>query len=68
VATVHQPIALFDRIELLEPVDAAPVGARGSVIYFLDDGAVAEVEITTPVLGDLDRIVYVSPSKLRRVD
>jgi hypothetical protein len=66
MAIVRQ-IELFDNVELIEPVDAAPAGARGGPIHFLRDGDVAEVEIMEPDLGDLDRIVYVPLAKLRRV-
>jgi len=42
-------IAAFDRVELIEPVDDAPAGARGGVLE-LGDGDTAMVEITTPGL------------------
>lgn len=67
MATTHE-IALYDTVELLEPIDAAPAGARGPVIHFLDDGSVAEIELTEPDLDGLDRIVYAPLSKLRRID
>lgn len=67
MATAHN-IALNDWVELLEPLDAAPVGARGGVVDLLRDDVVM-VEIMEPNLGDgLDRIVVAPLSKLRRVD
>lgn len=63
-------IALYDTVELLEPIDAAPAGARGGVLEFLgENGDIAEIEIMEPSLEDaLDRIVYAPLSKLRRID
>jgi hypothetical protein len=66
MATTRQ-IELYDTVELLEPIDAAPAGAHGGVIHFLQDGEVAEIEIMDPELEDLDRIVYAPLNKLRRV-
>jgi hypothetical protein len=61
-------IELYDIVELLEPIDAAPAGARGGVLEFLRDGTVAEVEITQPSFEDvLERIVYAPLDKLRLV-
>jgi hypothetical protein len=60
-------IALFDTVELLENVDAAPAGAQGGVLEFHDDGDVALVEIMKPDLGGLDRIVFAPLSKLRLI-
>jgi hypothetical protein len=61
-------IELLDIVELLEPVDAAPAGARGGVLEFLGDhGEIAEIEIMEPSLDGLDRIVYAPLSKLRVV-
>lgn len=65
---VTQKIALYDEVELLEPVDAAPAGARGPVIHFLNDGEVAEIELTEPHLEGLDGIIYAPLAKLRRID
>ncbi|MGH3442895.1 MAG: hypothetical protein ACRDUY_12815 [Nitriliruptorales bacterium] len=59
-------ITAFDRVELLEPVDEAPVGARGAVLE-LRDGEAAMVEITDPALDPASRIVFVPLGKLRRV-
>jgi hypothetical protein len=66
MATVHQ-IAQYDTVELIEPIDAAPAGARGGVLEFLEGGSIAEIEIMQPDLDALDRIVYAPLSKLRRV-
>jgi hypothetical protein len=67
MATAHD-IALNDWVEVLEPLDAAPVGARGGVVDLLRDDVVM-VEIVEPDLGDgLDRIVVAPLSKLRRID
>jgi hypothetical protein len=66
VAVVRE-IAAFDRVELLEPVDDAPAGARGGVLE-LRDGDTAMVEITTPALDPAARIVFVPIAKLRRMD
>jgi hypothetical protein len=63
---VVREIAAFDRVELLEPVDDAPAGARGGVLELLE-GKVAMVEITTPELDPAVRIVFVPVVKLRRV-
>jgi hypothetical protein len=68
MATTHQLIALFDRIELRESFGAAPAGAQGAVIGFIKDGTVVEVEIMKPDLDILDRIVDALPSQLRRTD
>jgi hypothetical protein len=52
-------------VELTEAVDAAPAGSRGGIADLLDDGNVI-VEVTTlPPEPILDRIVIVSPAKLR---
>ena len=60
-------ITAFDRVELLEPADEAPAGARGGVLE-LRDGKTAMVEITTPKLDPAVRIVFVPLAKLRRLD
>jgi predicted nucleic acid-binding protein len=62
-----QPIGEHDLVELTEPVDDAPAGARGGVLE-LRPGGMAMVEITEPVLGAAARIVFVPLSKLRGVD
>lgn len=67
MGTSHE-IALYDSVELLEPIDAAPAGARGGVVERLRDDIVM-VEIMEPDLRDgLDRIVVAPLSKLRRID
>lgn len=54
-----------DVVELTEPVDPAPAGARGGVTDLLDNGTVI-VEITTlPLEPILDRIIFVDPGTLR---
>jgi len=63
---VVREITAFDRVELLEPVDEAPAGARGGVLE-LREGNIAMVEITTPELDPATRIVFVPIGKLRRV-
>jgi len=63
---VVREIAAFDPVELLEPVDEAPVGACGGVLE-LRDGDTAMVEITTPDLDPAARIVFVPLAKLRRI-
>ncbi|MGH2712296.1 MAG: hypothetical protein ACREX8_06430 [Gammaproteobacteria bacterium] len=63
---VVREIAAFDRVELTEPVDDAPAGARGGVLE-LRGGDTAMVEITTPELDPAARIVFVPIAKLRRV-
>lgn len=67
MTTAHE-IALLDWVELLEPMDAAPAGARGGVLEFLNDDTVM-LEIMEPDLEEmLDRIVVAPVSKLRRID
>jgi len=61
-------LAIGDVIELTEPVDPAPAGARGGVTDLLDNGTVI-VEVTTlPLEPILDRIVFVRPEALRIVE
>jgi hypothetical protein len=58
-------LAIGDVVELIEPADPAPVGARGGITDLLDDGNVI-VEITTlPLEPIVDRIAIVSPATLR---
>jgi hypothetical protein len=60
-------IALFDLVELTEPVETAPAGSRGGVVEMLGDDK-AMVEVTTmPLDPVLNRIVVVPLSQLRRV-
>ncbi len=63
---VVREITAFDRVELIEPVDDAPAGARGGVLE-LHDGDTAMVEVTKPELETAARIVFVPLAKLRRV-
>lgn len=63
---VVREIAAFDRVELIEPVDDVPAGARGGVLE-VREGATAMVEITKPELDPAARIVFVPLVKLRRV-
>lgn len=65
--TTTPAIELFDLVELLEPVDAAPAGAQGPVIEWLRGGTVAEIEIKQPKLEGLDAIVYATRDQLRVV-
>ncbi len=60
-------IALFDTVELLDSIDAAPAGAHGGVLEFHDDGDVAMIEVMKPELEGLDRIVFAPLAKLHRV-
>lgn len=59
-------ITAFDLVELTEPIDDIPAGARGGVLE-LRDGDRAMVEITSPPLDAVDRIVFVPLIKLRRL-
>jgi hypothetical protein len=67
VATTRA-IHLYDIVELLEPVDAAPAGARGGVLELVGDNHdIAQIEILEPKLDGLDAIVYANLDKLRVV-
>lgn len=59
-------ITAFDLVELTEPVDSTPAGARGGVLELRDDDH-AMVEIASPPLDPAERIVFAPLSKLRRV-
>jgi hypothetical protein len=63
---VVREITAFDRVELLEPIDGAPAGARGGVLE-LREHDTAMVEITAPTLDPAARIIFVPLAKLRRV-
>ena len=63
---VVREITAFDRVELLEPIDDAPAGARGGVLE-LRDRDTAMVEITSPELDPAARIVFGPLAKLRRL-
>lgn len=60
-------IAAFDLVELTEPVDAAPAGARGAVLE-IDPEGTAMVEVTDPELEGLERIAFCPLSSLRPAD
>jgi hypothetical protein len=60
-------ITAFDLVELIEPIEGIPAGARGSVLE-LRDGDRAIVEITSLSLDSVERIIFVPLAKLRRVD
>lgn len=46
-----------DPVELTEPIELAPAGARGGVLEVREDTAMIEVMTTAPEAG-VDRIVY----------
>lgn len=60
-------IAEFDIVELMEPVDDAPAGARGGVLELHPDET-AMMEITDPPLAGAARIVFAPVAKLQVVD
>lgn len=60
-------IAEFDIVELMEPVDDAPAGARGGVLELHPDET-AMMEITDPPLDGAARIVFAPVAKLQVVD
>lgn len=60
-------ITTYDLVELTEPVEKIPAGARGGVLE-LRDGGRAMVEITSLPLDSVERIIFVPLSKLRRTD
>lgn len=67
MATVHE-IGASDLVELTEPVDGAPAGARGGVDKVFGDGR-AMVELTSlPAEMGLDRILVIPLSKLRVIE
>lgn len=59
-------ITTLDLVELTESVAGYPAGARGGVLE-LCDKYTAMVEITSLPLDAAERIVFVPPSKLRRL-
>jgi hypothetical protein len=59
-------ISAYDTVELVEPVDDAPAGARGGVLELID-AATAMVEVTSPELDAAARIVFAPLAALRRV-
>jgi hypothetical protein len=64
--TETQRLAPFDIVELIEPVDAAPQGARGGLIDELGGDNVI-VEVMEPELDGLDRLVFARLDQLRLV-
>ncbi len=62
--TIHQKVSVYDVVELTVSVDAIEAGARGGVLELSRDG-VAMVEITSPSLEGIDRIVFVPATDLR---
>jgi hypothetical protein len=64
--TPMHKIAAFDLVELTEPVDDAPAGARGGVLELADE-VTAMVEVMTPRLDAAARIVFAPVSALRPV-
>jgi hypothetical protein len=59
-------IAVLDLIELTEPFDGIPAGATGGVLELINDDT-ALVEITSLPHLDLERIIFPSLAKLRRI-
>lgn len=59
-------IATLDLVELTEPFDGIPAGARGGVLE-LRDGDTAMVEITSIPHLDIERIVFPPLAKLRHI-
>ena len=65
---VTPEIAIGELVELTEPVEGAPKGARGGVTDVLGPDRVM-VELTSlPAEPILDRIVVVAPDKLRVIE
>jgi hypothetical protein len=59
-------ITTYDLVELTTPVDDIPAGARGGVLE-LREAATAMVEITSPPLDAVARVIFVPLAKLRRL-
>jgi hypothetical protein len=66
MAVAHK-VGAFDIVELTEPIDDAPAGARGGVLE-LHDRDTAMVEVLEPKLGPAARIVFVPLTKLRVIE
>jgi hypothetical protein len=60
-------IVEFDIVELTEPVDDAPSGARAGVLELYADGT-AMLEVVEPHLDAAARIVFGPIAKLRVVE
>lgn len=67
MTTLSHDIAEFDIVELTEPVDDAPAGARGGVLE-LHPGDTAMVEVLDPPLDPAARIIFAPLAKLRVID
>ncbi len=65
--SIARKINEFDIVELTEPIDDAPAGARGGVLE-LYRPEVAMVEILKPELGGAERIIFAPLDKLRVVE
>lgn len=61
-------LAIGDIVELTEPAEPAPVGARGGVADLLDNGMVIVEVMTLPLEPILDRIAFVRPETLRLIE
>jgi hypothetical protein len=59
-------ITTLDLVELTEPIDGIPAGARGGVLE-LRGGGTAMVEITSVPLDSAERIIFPPLAKLRRI-
>ncbi len=66
MAVAHK-IVEFDLVELTEPVEDAPAGARGGVLELREDDT-AMIEVTKPDLGPAARIIFAPLGKLRLVE
>jgi hypothetical protein len=66
MATLHK-ITAYDLVELTDRIDGIPAGARGGVLELRDDDK-AMVEITSPSLDAVDRVIFAPLSKLRLAD
>lgn len=61
---VARRIATFELVELTEPAEEVPAGAKGGVLEILAD-EVAMLEILEPELDAAARIVFVPVGNLR---
>ena len=66
MAVAHK-IVEFDLVELTEPVEDAPAGARGGVLELREDDT-AMIEVTKPDLGPAARIIFAPLGNLRLVE
>ncbi len=58
-------IAVGDLVEVVEPLDDAPVGTRGGVTDLLEDDLVIVEMIDKPLEPILDRLLYAPLAALR---